>query len=81
MPNVAQQVYNPPPQIFGAGGYVPDGLPNLGIADLGQNFLPDPSLMDESIEAKRRRIARVCLYFSILCEERGQSEGGVVGHG
>lgn len=51
-------VYNPPPQIFG-GGYGADGLPNLGIPDLSQTFLPDATLMDESIEAKRRRIARV----------------------
>lgn len=56
------QVYNPPPQIF--GGYAPDGLPNMSMPDLGQNLFPDATLMDESIEAKRRRIARVG--FSIL---------------
>lgn len=76
MPGVAQPVYNPP-QIFRPTSYGPDGLPNLGLADLGQNFLPDPSLMDESIEAKRRRIARVCLYVSFLFLEG--REGGEAG--
>lgn len=51
-------VYNPPPQIF--GGYATDGLPNMNMPDLGQNLFPDATLMDESIEAKRRRIARAC---------------------
>ncbi len=56
-------VYNPPPQIF--GGYAADGLPNMSLPDLSQNLFPDATLMDESIEAKRRRIARVCIPFFI----------------
>jgi hypothetical protein len=49
---------NPPPQIFGA--YSNDGLPmqpNMG--DLSQTIFGDGTLLDESNEAKRRRIARV----------------------
>ncbi|TVY62346.1 Fusaridione A cluster transcription factor fsdR [Lachnellula suecica] len=48
----APQLMNPPPQIF--GGYASDGLP-----DLGQPLFGDGTLLDESNEAKRRRIARV----------------------
>lgn len=58
MPSMtAPPLMNPPPQIFGAY----DGLPNMNMADLsaGQLF-GDGALMDDSIEAKRRRIARVC---------------------
>ena len=51
---------NPPPQIFGA--YEHDGLSlgaNLGMD--GSNMFGDGmGGMDESSEAKRRRIARVC---------------------
>ena len=47
---------NPPPQIF--GGYGNDGLPNLP-PDLSQPIFTDGTLLDESNEAKRRRIARV----------------------
>lgn len=50
-------VFNPPPQIFGA--YAADGLPNMSMPDLSQPLFADTTLMDESIEAKRRRIARV----------------------
>jgi len=51
---------NPPPQIF--GGY--NGLPEL---DLSSQMFSDGSLLDESSEAKRRRIARVCeIYLGFL---------------
>ncbi len=46
---------NPSPQIF--GGY--DGLTAMNMPDLSQPIFGDATLMDESIEAKRRRIARV----------------------
>jgi hypothetical protein len=49
---------NPPPQIFGAYGN--DGMPmppNMG--DISQAIFGDGTLLDESNEAKRRRIARV----------------------
>ena len=58
MPQMAAPpLMNPPPQIFGA--YSTDGLQNMNMADLSQPIFGDGSLMDESIEAKRRRIARV----------------------
>jgi hypothetical protein len=50
----APPLMNPPPQIF--GGYGNDGLPmqpNMG------DMFGDGTLLDESNEAKRRRIARV----------------------
>jgi hypothetical protein len=47
---------NPPPQIF--GGYTANGMPNMDMADLSRPLFGDGSLMDESIEAKRR-IVRV----------------------
>ncbi|KAE9374707.1 hypothetical protein N431DRAFT_464939 [Stipitochalara longipes BDJ] len=59
MPQMAAPpLMNPPPQIFGA--YSADGLPNMNMQDLSQPIFGDGSLMDESIEAKRRRIARAC---------------------
>ncbi|PMD43578.1 hypothetical protein L207DRAFT_542783 [Hyaloscypha variabilis F] len=59
MPQMAAPpLMNPPPQIFGA--YSADGLPNMNLQDLSQPIFGDGSLMDESIEAKRRRIARAC---------------------
>lgn len=58
MPQMAgPPLMNPPPQIFGA--YGANGLPNMDLPDLSQPIFGDASLMDESIEAKRRRIARV----------------------
>lgn len=55
MPNMqAPPLMNPPPQIF--GGYGHDGLPPM---DLSQPIFGDGTLLDESNEAKRRRIARV----------------------
>jgi hypothetical protein len=58
MPQMASPpLMNPPPQIFGA--YTTHGLPNMDLPDLSQPIFGDGSLMDESIEAKRRRIARV----------------------
>ncbi|KEY69899.1 hypothetical protein S7711_06454 [Stachybotrys chartarum IBT 7711] len=51
---------NPPPQIF--GGFSPDGLPSMPHLppDLSAHMFPDSILLDESSEAKRRRIARAC---------------------
>ena len=51
--------HNPPPQIF--GGFTTDGLPMSTGLDLSGQLFGDPAtLMDDSNEAKRRRIARVC---------------------
>lgn len=53
-------IMNQPPQIF--GGYGPDGLPNAPQipADLAAHMFPDTHLlMEDTNEAKRRRIARV----------------------
>jgi hypothetical protein len=60
MPAPQLMNHNPPPQIF--GGYTADGLPlNAGLGDLSGQLFGDPAtLMDDSNEAKRRRIARVC---------------------
>ncbi|TVY15369.1 Fusaridione A cluster transcription factor fsdR [Lachnellula arida] len=50
---------NPPPQIFGS--YSADGLPMpSNMVDLSQPLFGDGTLLDESNEAKRRRIARAC---------------------
>lgn len=51
---------NQPPQIF--GGYSTDGLPNVSQMppDLAAHMFPDAHLlMEDTNEAKRRRIARV----------------------
>jgi hypothetical protein len=59
MPRVsAPPLMNPPPQIFGA--YSADGLPiPANLPDLAGPLFGDGTLLDESNEAKRRRIARV----------------------
>ena len=59
MPNMsAPPLMNPPPQIFGA--YTADGLPMAAnLADMSGSIFGDGTLLDESNEAKRRRIARV----------------------
>jgi hypothetical protein len=62
MPMSAPPLMNPPPQLF--GGYA-DGLPNMNMPDLSQPMYGDTTLMDESIEAKRRRIARVGTHDSL----------------
>lgn len=58
--------HNPPPQIF--GGFTADGLPmSAGLGDLPGQLFGDPAtLMDDSNEAKRRRIARV--WFNSYCQ-------------
>ncbi|GJN85880.1 hypothetical protein PLIIFM63780_009454 [Purpureocillium lilacinum] len=49
---------NQPPQIFGS--YGPDGLPQMP-PDLASHMFPDAHLlMEDTNEAKRRRIARAC---------------------
>jgi hypothetical protein len=49
---------NPPPQIF--GNYSADGLPRpANLPDMTGPLFSDGTLLDESNEAKRRRIARV----------------------
>lgn len=54
----APPLMNPPPQIF--GGYTPDGLPMASnMPDMSGALFGDGSLLDDSNEAKRRRIARV----------------------
>lgn len=58
MPQIsAPPLMNPPPQIFGA--YDAAGLPITSIPDLTGPLFGDGTLLDESNEAKRRRIARV----------------------
>jgi hypothetical protein len=57
-PISAPPMMNPPPQIFGA--YSADGLPMpANLPDLTGPMFTDGTLLDESNEAKRRRIARV----------------------
>ncbi|KAH6684318.1 fungal-specific transcription factor domain-containing protein [Halenospora varia] len=60
MPQIsAPPLMNPPPQIFGA--YTTDGLPlQPNMPDMSQPIFGDGTLLDESNEAKRRRIARAC---------------------
>ncbi|KAI9646677.1 hypothetical protein NHQ30_004674 [Ciborinia camelliae] len=59
MPQISPpSLMNPPPQIFGA--YTADGLPiSPALPDLNGTIFGDGTLLDESNEAKRRRIARV----------------------
>jgi hypothetical protein len=61
MPGMAPPpLMNPPPQIF--GGYTPDGLPLQHLPpELAAQMFSDHGLMDDTSEAKRRRIARVSL--------------------
>ncbi|KAL6910822.1 fungal-specific transcription factor domain-containing protein [Trichoderma evansii] len=57
-PLVAPPLTNQPPQIFGS--YLADGLPQL-TPDMAAQLFPDSSMMlDDSLDAKRRRIARAC---------------------
>jgi hypothetical protein len=59
MPNPQLMKHAPPPQIFGA--YGSEGSPVLAGLDLGGSMFGDVgTLLDDSNEAKRRRIARVC---------------------
>ena len=54
----APALMNPPPQIF--GNYSHDGLPmTANLPDMVGPMFTDGTLLDESNEAKRRRIARV----------------------
>jgi hypothetical protein len=54
----APPLMNPPPQIF--GNYSADGLPRpANLPDMTGPLFSDGTLLDESNEAKRRRIARV----------------------
>jgi hypothetical protein len=60
-PLVAPQLTNQPPQIFGS--YLADGLPQL-TPDMAAHMFPDSSmLLDDTLDAKRRRIARVGLLY------------------
>ncbi|KAI5461332.1 fungal-specific transcription factor domain-containing protein [Mariannaea sp. PMI_226] len=55
MPGMPPNIVNQPPQIF--GGY--DGIPTIS-PDIAAQMFPDTLLLDDSIEAKRRRIAKAC---------------------
>ncbi|KAH6611206.1 Zn2Cys6 transcriptional regulator [Trichoderma cornu-damae] len=60
-PLVPPPLTNQPPQIFGS--YLADGLPDLQQLppDMAAHMFPDSSLLlDDSSDAKRRRIARAC---------------------
>ncbi|KAK5993404.1 ABC-transporter-regulating transcription factor [Cladobotryum mycophilum] len=59
-PMAPPSLTNEPPQIFGS--YLPDGMPNLQQLpqDYAAHMFPDHMLMDDSLEAKRRRISRAC---------------------
>lgn len=57
------QLLNQPPQIF--GGYGHDALSVLP-PDLAAQLGFDPSLLDDVNDPKRRRIARVSLFFDLL---------------
>lgn len=63
MPDMAPPpLMNQPPQVF--GGYNGDGLPNVPQMppDLAAHMFPDTQfLMEDTFEAKRRRIAKVSL--------------------
>ncbi|KAF7543926.1 hypothetical protein G7Z17_g10352 [Cylindrodendrum hubeiense] len=56
MPAMAPPLINQPPQIFGSY----DGLPHLTNDLAAQMFSDSAMLLDDSVEAKRRRIARAC---------------------
>lgn len=58
---VAPPLNNQPPQIFGS--YLADGLPQL-TPDMAAQLFPDSMLLDDSLDAKRRRIARVGLLYA-----------------
>ncbi|KAG5989641.1 hypothetical protein E4U52_005393 [Claviceps spartinae] len=62
MPDMAPPpLMNQPPQVF--GGYNGDGLPNVPHMppDLAAHMFPDTQfLMEDTFEAKRRRIAKAC---------------------
>lgn len=57
MPPAPPMQHQPPPQIFGPYS---NGLPNMDMSDMASQMFGDPaSLLEDSNEAKRRRIARV----------------------
>lgn len=67
---------NPPPQIFGA--YTTDGLPlQPNMPDMSQPIFGDGTLLDESNEAKRRRIARVGYLRIYLRRDPVQTDDGL----
>ena len=73
-PMQAPPLMNPPPQIF--GGYNADPLASINMSDLSQSIFADANLMDESVEAKRRRIARVRTVCAVrLCRPTDERVG------
>jgi hypothetical protein len=58
----APSLANPPPQYF--GGYTNDGMPNINL-DLSSAMFEGDRMMDDTADAKRRRIARVGV--SLFC--------------
>ena len=59
LPPMAPPLMNQPPQIFGGYGPGPDGLPQFPPDLAAQMFSDSAMMLDDSNEAKRRRIARV----------------------
>ena len=58
---------NPPPQYFGANGV--DGsptVPNFDFNDIQTDGQDHEGGHDENGDAKRRRIARVCIHYTSL---------------
>ncbi|RFU75153.1 fungal specific transcription factor [Trichoderma arundinaceum] len=75
-PLVPPPLTNQPPQIFGS--YLADGLPNLQQLppDMTAQMFPDSSLLlDDSADAKRRRIARTECIFTQIEKKRAPPKG------
>lgn len=78
LPAMPPQVMNQPPQIFGA--YGPDGLPHLPPDLAAQMFSDSAMLLDDSNEAKRRRIARVRLFIRAFRFNRERERTATMEH-
>lgn len=72
MPGNGPPMMNQPPQIFGS--YGPDGIPNMShISDMTAHMFSDAQLLlDDSNDAKRRRIARVCNRATSVSQQHGK---------
>ena len=77
LPAMPPQVMNQPPQIFGAY----DGLPQLPPDLAAQMFTDSGLLLDDSNEAKRRRIARVRSLVPAFRRNRSCGRGIIIGPG
>lgn len=82
MPIPPPPLMNPPPQIFGGYNDHALGMPQLPPDLLAAQMFADHGLLEDTNEAKRRRIARVSSVMMIMMVEGGNRASALTrGHG